>query len=85
MIKFICKEIWQVMFLKQIDNLRTNHKGTFRLQDNSFRAFAMMGNSPAEQAKAKIVSTSCRVLRCWGLAVRHTVRVRTLLGGDLPL
>ena len=61
MIKFICKEIWQVVFLKQIDNLRTNHKGTYRLQDNAFRAFAMMGKSPAELAKAKTVSVFCHL------------------------
>ncbi|CAA7397870.1 unnamed protein product [Spirodela intermedia] len=36
-IKFICKEFWSELFKKQIDNLKTNHKGTFVLQDNQFR------------------------------------------------
>eukprot|EP00038_Savillea_parva_P017594 m.21020 g.21020 ORF g.21020 m.21020 type:complete len:153 (+) comp3849_c0_seq1:171-629(+) len=63
-IKFICKEIWQVVFLKQIDNLRTNHKGTFRLQDNTFRPFGMMSNTPAEQAKAKtMLAFPCGIIR----------------------
>lgn len=26
MMKFICKEFWNVAFRKPIDNLRTNHK-----------------------------------------------------------
>ncbi|MQM04431.1 hypothetical protein Taro_037225 [Colocasia esculenta] len=36
-IKFICKEFWSELFKKQIDNLKTNHRGTFVLQDNRFR------------------------------------------------
>ncbi|XP_076887213.1 uncharacterized protein LOC143537303 [Bidens hawaiensis] len=36
-IKFICKDFWSELFKKQIDNLKTNHRGTFVLQDNKFR------------------------------------------------
>eukprot|EP00803_Ostreobium_quekettii_P006921 evm.model.scf_318.6 EVM.evm.TU.scf_318.6 scf_318:28602-32904(+) len=36
-IKFICKEFWQSLFKKQIDNLKTNHRGVYVLQDNHFR------------------------------------------------
>ena len=25
-IKFICKDLWQIVFRKQIDNLKTNHR-----------------------------------------------------------
>ncbi|MBA0873373.1 hypothetical protein Goshw_001226 [Gossypium schwendimanii] len=35
-IKFICKDFWFELFKKQIDNLKTNHRGTFVLQDNRF-------------------------------------------------
>ena len=35
-IKFLCKELWQALFRKQIDNLKTNHRGTFVLTDNLF-------------------------------------------------
>lgn len=41
-IKFICKDFWTEVFRKQIDNLRTNHKGTYMLTDNKFRLFAHM-------------------------------------------
>lgn len=33
--KFICRDIWKCLFSKQMDNLRTNHRGTFVLIDNS--------------------------------------------------
>jgi hypothetical protein len=25
-IKFLCKDLWMLVFLKQIDNLKTNHR-----------------------------------------------------------
>ncbi|KAI5201863.1 transport protein particle component [Aureobasidium subglaciale] len=36
MIKFICKDLWTLLFRHQIDNLKTNHRGTFVLTDNKF-------------------------------------------------
>ncbi|KAF8208861.1 transport protein particle component [Mycena galopus ATCC 62051] len=36
-IKFICKDIWAACWDKQVDNLRTNHRGIYVLQDNSFK------------------------------------------------
>jgi len=36
-IKFLCKEFWLEIFKKQIDNLRTNHRGVYVLHDNKFR------------------------------------------------
>ncbi|KAI4310990.1 hypothetical protein MLD38_035928 [Melastoma candidum] len=41
-IKFICKDFWSEVFKKQIDNLKTNHRGTFVLQDNRFRWLSRM-------------------------------------------
>ncbi|KAK9095667.1 hypothetical protein Scep_027136 [Stephania cephalantha] len=41
-IKFICKDFWSEVFKKQIDNLKTNHRGTFVLQDNRFRWLTRM-------------------------------------------
>ncbi|KAI3637402.1 hypothetical protein MIR68_004051 [Amoeboaphelidium protococcarum] len=35
--KFICKEFWTTLYQKQIDNLKTNHKGVYVLQDNQFK------------------------------------------------
>ncbi|EFJ48044.1 hypothetical protein VOLCADRAFT_91209 [Volvox carteri f. nagariensis] len=36
-IKFLCKDFWQALFKKQVDNLKTNHRGVYVLQDNGFR------------------------------------------------
>ncbi|KAK7284303.1 hypothetical protein RJT34_19048 [Clitoria ternatea] len=46
-IKFICKDFWSELFKKQIDNLKTNHRGTFVLQDNKFRWLARMSVDPS--------------------------------------
>ncbi|XP_030460680.1 uncharacterized protein LOC115680981 [Syzygium oleosum] len=45
-IKFICKDFWSEVFKKQIDNLKTNHRGTFVLQDNRFRWLSRMSVEP---------------------------------------
>ncbi|CDO70966.1 hypothetical protein BN946_scf184829.g75 [Trametes cinnabarina] len=36
-IKFICKDLWNACWDKQVDNLRTNHRGVYVLQDNAFK------------------------------------------------
>lgn len=35
-IKFICKDLWVAAFRKQVDNLKTNHRGVFVLSDLTF-------------------------------------------------
>lgn len=36
LVKFLCRDVWQALYRKQIDNLRTNHRGIFVLTDASF-------------------------------------------------
>ncbi|KAJ6619440.1 TRAPP complex subunit trs33 [Mycena sp. CBHHK59/15] len=43
-IKFICKDIWAACWDKQVDNLRTNHRGVYVLQDNSFKPVARISS-----------------------------------------
>ncbi|CUM64146.1 uncharacterized protein PRCAT00001738001 [Priceomyces carsonii] len=43
--KFVCRDVWKCLYGKQMDNLRTNHRGTFVLVDNSYRLISRM-NSP---------------------------------------
>ncbi|KAG6437503.1 hypothetical protein SASPL_102421 [Salvia splendens] len=57
-IKFICKDFWSELFKKQIDNLKTNHRGTFVLQDNRFRWLAHMSVDPSVQASGNIQDPS---------------------------
>jgi hypothetical protein len=49
-IKFICKDLWTLVFRKQVDNLKTNHRGVYVLTDNSFRPFARMSTEAGGQA-----------------------------------
>ncbi|OLL27010.1 Trafficking protein particle complex subunit 6B [Neolecta irregularis DAH-3] len=48
-IKFVCKDLWIILFKKQIDNLKTNHRGVFVLTDNSFRWFSRMSTKQGGQ------------------------------------
>ncbi|KAH3901402.1 Trs33p SCDLUD_002894 [Saccharomycodes ludwigii] len=46
--KFICKDVWKLVFGKQVDNLKTNHRGTFYLLDKNYcliRNFVVEKNS----------------------------------------
>eukprot|EP01114_Cavostelium_apophysatum_P007975 TRINITY_DN2020_c0_g1_i1.p1 TRINITY_DN2020_c0_g1~~TRINITY_DN2020_c0_g1_i1.p1 ORF type:complete len:168 (+),score=23.10 TRINITY_DN2020_c0_g1_i1:187-690(+) len=52
MIKFLCKEFWLELYKKQIDNLRTNHRGVFVLHDNKFRWLLKLSSASSAQTKA---------------------------------
>ncbi|KAF2107510.1 transport protein particle component [Lophiotrema nucula] len=41
-IKFLCKDLWILLFRKQIDNLKTNHRGIYVLTDNTFKPLSRM-------------------------------------------
>ncbi|KAF8220814.1 transport protein particle component [Tricholoma matsutake] len=43
-IKFICKDIWAAFWDKQVDNLRTNHRGVYVLQDNAFKPISRISS-----------------------------------------
>lgn len=53
MIKFICKDLWTLLFNKQIDNLKTNHRGVYVLVDNNFRWFSKMSIHPMMKTPTK--------------------------------
>ena len=46
MVKFICKDFWEAVFNKQVDILRTNHRGLYVLTDNQFRWLSSVSLSP---------------------------------------
>ncbi|CAJ0639056.1 7778_t:CDS:2 [Entrophospora sp. SA101] len=52
-VKYICKDLWGIIFKKQIDNLKTNHRGVYVLQDNSFRWFFRMSTEAGSADAAK--------------------------------
>lgn len=43
-LKFICKDLWNALYSKPIDNLKTNHRGTYVLIDQSFKPCERMGS-----------------------------------------
>ncbi len=45
-VKFICKDFWELTFKKQIDVLRTNHRGLYVLTDNNFRWLSKVSRAP---------------------------------------
>jgi len=52
-IKFICKDLWTIVFRKQIDNLKTNHRGVYVLTDNTFRPFSRMSTETGGNAVSR--------------------------------
>ncbi|KAK0131838.1 Trafficking protein particle complex subunit 6B [Merluccius polli] len=65
MMKFICKDFWTQVFRKQIDNLRTNHQGTYVLQDNKFALLTQLSNGKQylEEAPKVYLAYSCGLVR----------------------
>ena len=67
-VKFVCKDFWTFVTNKPIDNLKTNHRGVFVLQDNQFKwmnALAPLTQLPADTVEhiKPILSLACGLLR----------------------
>ncbi|KAL0488800.1 trafficking protein particle complex subunit TRAPPC6B [Acrasis kona] len=65
-IKFICKDFWSECFKKNVDNLKTNHKGTYVLHDSKFTYLTRLSlSTPEETANAakNHVVFSCGIIR----------------------
>ncbi|EIM19675.1 transport protein particle component [Wallemia mellicola CBS 633.66] len=60
-IKLLCKEIWTFIYGKQLDNLRTNHKGTFVLHDNSYRPLVNLSSSDESASKRMSIFLSIQL------------------------
>nr|XP_020028522.1 trafficking protein particle complex subunit 6A [Castor canadensis] len=75
-LKFLCKDLWVAVFQKQMDGLRTNHQGTYVLQDNSFPLLVPMasGLQYVEEAP-KFLAFTCGLL-CGTL---HTLGFQSLV------
>ncbi|XP_002924289.1 trafficking protein particle complex subunit 6A isoform X2 [Ursus americanus] len=63
-LKFLCKDLWVAVFQKQMDSLRTNHQGTYVLQDNSFPLLIRMASGLQYLEEApKFLAFTCGLLR----------------------
>ncbi|KAL4871963.1 hypothetical protein BDV12DRAFT_205454 [Aspergillus spectabilis] len=81
-IKFLCKDLWMILFKKQIDNLKTNHRGVYVLTDNSFRPFSRMSMSVRSEAVSMAQAYlwfPCGVIRgaLSNLGINTTVQAET--------
>jgi len=86
-IKFICKDLWTIVFRKQIDNLKTNHRGVYVLTDNTFRPFSRMSTETGGNAVSRaqpFLWFPCGVLRgaLANMGVNASVQAETT---ELPL
>ncbi|KAF7513288.1 hypothetical protein GJ744_009709 [Endocarpon pusillum] len=86
-IKFLCKDLWTILFKKQIDNLKTNHRGVYVLTDNTFRPFLRMSMSNSNEAVAKAqphLFFPCGIIRgaLSSLGINATVQAEST---DLPM
>ncbi|KAF7699799.1 trafficking protein particle complex subunit 6B, like [Silurus meridionalis] len=62
--KFVCKDFWNVIFRKQIDNLRTNHQGTYVLQDNRFPLLTQVSCKKQQlEESSKYLAYTCGLIR----------------------
>ncbi|XP_055107172.1 trafficking protein particle complex subunit 6A isoform X2 [Symphalangus syndactylus] len=62
-LKFLCKDLWVAVFQKQMDSLRTNHQGTYVLQDNSFPLLLPMASGLQYLEEApKFLAFTCGLL-----------------------
>lgn len=65
--KFICKEFFIHIYGRQIDNLRTNHKGTFVLQSNALPPLMPLSTTLGPQADLRagmiFTLTTCGMLQ----------------------
>ncbi|KAK9883991.1 hypothetical protein WA026_004926 [Henosepilachna vigintioctopunctata] len=62
--KFICTDFWSAIYMKQIDNLRTNHQGIYVLQDNCFRYLSKLSNTKQYlDLSPRYVTFTCGLLR----------------------
>ncbi|KAH9883229.1 transport protein particle component [Xylariomycetidae sp. FL2044] len=85
-IKFVCKDLWMLVFKKQVDNLKTNHRGVYVLTDNVFRPLSRMSTDTGGQAVARaqpFLWFPCGILRgaLAAMGITATVQAET---SELP-
>lgn len=85
-IKFLCKDLWMLVFRKQVDNLKTNHRGVYVLTDNAFRPFSRMSAEAGGQAVLRaqpFLWFPCGIVRgaLAAMGITATVQAET---GELP-
>lgn len=81
--KFVCRDVWKCLYNKQMDNLRTNHRGTFVLVDNHYKLIANLNSARGIQdtiSKSKVyLWFPCGIIRgilmSFGVAANVTAEI----------
>jgi hypothetical protein len=82
-VKFVCKELWSLVFKKQIDKLQTNYKGIYVLHDANFRWLQRLAPLSGDTEQAALLdsarvytSFACGILRgaLWNLGLNASVK-----------
>ena len=71
-IKFVCKDLWPLLFRKQIDNLKTNHRGVFVLTDQRFQPISRV----SVDRKAGVKAPEETLSRAQAVSLHRTSRER---------
>ncbi|KAI5296208.1 Trafficking protein particle complex subunit 33 [Ascosphaera acerosa] len=85
-IKFLCKDLWTILFQKQIDNLKTNHRGVYVLTDHTFKPLIRMSTPSQAETVAQAqpyLWFPCGLIRgaLAAMGIESTVHAETV---DLP-
>ncbi|KAK4057111.1 hypothetical protein OIO90_002011 [Microbotryomycetes sp. JL221] len=56
LVKFVCKDVWIALYDKQVDNLRTNHRGVYVLHDNSFRPLRKLSSTGDDTEYVRMIN-----------------------------
>ncbi|XP_059138564.1 trafficking protein particle complex subunit 6B-like [Physella acuta] len=63
-IKFICKDLWNYIYKKQVDNLRKYQQGVYVLQDNKFTLLVQMSTGiQYMESAAQYLAFPCGLIR----------------------
>lgn len=83
-IKYICKEFWTSLFGKCIDNLKTNHKGTFILTTLNFKSLTLFQSDSSHPDTPKLavlyLAFPCGLIR----GALMSLRIKSLVTAEIP-
>lgn len=82
--KFLCRELWKALYDKQINSLRTNHRGTFVLIDKEFRSISRFSSPKNAKEMETIAQVHLQfpcgiirgVLKSFGIEANVTAEIK---------
>lgn len=79
-VKFLCKDFWTEVFKKQVDNLKTNHRGVFVLYDSKFRLLRLASmDKNGTKSTADLLRFPCGLIR----GALFTLGIKSAVSADV--